>query len=340
MLDLLKIDDNVLSQTMRLLKAEFVARGWNAEIPYAGSQHVFIDRGDDKTIHIFNSAPPTTSFAAGLLANDKYGVYELMRKNGVLQPDTIMVSAGKKDSLEKAKNFLTEHSKVVVKPLDGGHGNGVAVGINTEEKLKNSIFRAAQYNRGNSSRVIIQKMLDGDLLDIRIMCINYEFAGAINRVPAGVIGDGEHTIAELIEIENNTIRGKAYHAKLARINLDEVSRYLGDEIEKIPASGVEARVLGVANYGRGGKLIDVTDDIPEWMRHEAELAAKSCGLAVCGVDYLTDKIGKDSMRDSMTAYLIEVNKSPILSIHDMPTVGKNRNVVRKFVDYLDTMESK
>jgi glutamate--cysteine ligase len=107
----------------------------------------------------------------------------------------------------------------------------------------------------------------------------------------------------------------------------------------IPAKDVKVRVLGVANYGRGGELVDISDDIPNWMKQEAEIVSKSCGLAVCGVDYLSEKLNKHSKRHEIKSYVIEVNKTPILAIHDEPTIGKNRRAVEKYVDYLNTIEA-
>jgi D-alanine-D-alanine ligase-like ATP-grasp enzyme len=336
MLNLLKISDDKLSQTTRLLKREFINRGWGAEVPTSGSSHIFISRpGGRAPMHIFNSAPPTTSFAAGLLANNKYAVYELLKQDAkIVQPETILINGKNPRAVENAEAFLDKFGAVVVKPVDGGHGNGVVVNIDTQEKLRAAIYQAAAGGR-KSQQVLVQQMLDINSYDIRILCIDYKFVAAIHRVPASVAGDGQRSVGELVDLENSTFRGRAYHAKLAVIDADAARSYLGDSINYVPKVGEEVRVLGVANYGRGGKLIDVTDDIPSWMIEAAELAAKYCGLAVCGVDYLTDKIGKDIEKSQTAAYLIEVNKAPILSIHDEPMIGQGRGVVKKFVDYLD-----
>src|SRR5690606_4694218 len=92
------------------------------------------------------------------------------------------------------------------------------------------------------------------ILDIRIATINYEFIGAIHRIPARITGDGVHSIAQLIEIENESgRRGEPYRAPLAYINLDAAKTYLGDGISVIPGIGEDVFVLGVANYGAGGE---------------------------------------------------------------------------------------
>ena len=75
MIDLLQVPDDRLGQTLRLMKAEFIKHGWSVTIPYVGASHCFIDRGDGKIIHSFSVTPPTTSFAAAHLANNKFATY-------------------------------------------------------------------------------------------------------------------------------------------------------------------------------------------------------------------------------------------------------------------------
>jgi cyanophycin synthetase len=338
MIDLLKIADANLSQTNRLLKAEFAKRGWGAELLSQKSSHIFIDRRDGRArLHIFGSTPPTTSFAAGLLANDKFGVYELLKTLDVSQPETITINSSEPNADGVAERFLEKNGEVVVKPLDGGHGNGITVGIRNLEELTVAAQRAVQYNRGATRRVLLQQMVSSDLLDIRILCINYKYSAAINRVPANVTGDGAHTVGELIDIENRTLRGRAYYARLATIDKADAEKYLGTNIDTVPSDGEKVRVLGVANYGRGGELVDITDDVPEWMQREAEAVSKVSGLVVCGVDYLTENPSKSIGRGDIQSYVIEINKTPILAIHDEPMIGKNRGAVKTYVDYLSKL---
>jgi cyanophycin synthetase len=327
MINLLEQNDANLSQTARLLKQAFKKRNWEAEMPSSKSFHFFINRKDGRPqLHIFASTPPTTSFAAGLLANDKFAIYQVLKTKNISQPETIVINSQQISS--QATEFLQKHGEVVVKPLDGGHGNGVTVGISNLEDLAEAAQRAAQFNKSPSRKVLLQRMVGRDLLDVRILCINYKYVAAINRLPAAVTGDGVHSVGQLIDIENSTLRGKAYYSKLAVIDKSDAVRYLGANVDLIPAQSEKVRVLGVANYGRGGELVDISDDIPEWMQREAELVSRTCGLAVCGVDYLTSEA---------ESYVIEVNKTPSLAIHDEPTTGQNRRAIEKYVDYLSTL---
>ena len=233
------------------------------------------------------------------------------------------------------EGFINVYSETVVKPLDGSHGNGITVGVSNLEQAKIAIKIAE--TSSSTSRVLVQEMVQGkQIYDVRVLCIGGKFIGAIHRIPAQVRGDGEHTLGELIRIENSTFRGEAYKTKFAYIDEKRAERYLGNKIDTIPQKDEVVRVIDVANYGAGGELIDVTDDIPEWIKEEAIKAGDILDVPVAGVDYLisTETI-KDATPDQ--AVIIEVNKGPSLAIHDEPTVGISRQATQAYVDLLEQL---
>ena len=177
------------------------------------------------------------------------------------------------------------------------------------------------------------------MYDLRLACIDGKFVAATWRVPTRVYGDGENTIRQLIEQENKSPnRGVAYYAPLATIDVSQAASFLGDTIETVPARGKEVQVIGVANYGAGGEIIDATADIPQWMAEEAVRISTASGLVVCGVDYIVSvqPTAASTVLD-LDAYVIEVNKCPSLAIHDNPTSGKPRGAVAAYVEYLATI---
>ena len=334
MINIETIPNEGKSQAFLLLKEQFAAKGWRVEVPYLGSAHYFVDRGDAVPIHIFSSTPPTTSYAAANLANNKYATYKLLESADLPQPDTILANNGlKQDELEQ---FLAKHKKIVVKPIDGGHGKGITVNVTSKVMLDKALIDA-QNNNKSVNGAIVQSQYDHLIVyDIRMLCIDYKFVGAIWRVPTRVFGDGKSSVAELIETENNSDkRGRPYYAELATIDMSRAQDYLGDRINFVPTLNQEVSVLGVANYGAGGETIDITDDLPEWLKAAAEKASLVCKLPVAGVDFMiSDHPTVDSTQQQLDATIIEINKCPALGIHDLPTTGKKRNATAQYVDYL------
>lgn len=307
-------------------------------MPYVGSSHCFINRGDGKKLHIFNATPPSSSYSSASLANDKFGTEQLLKEAGIPQLESLLVNSSV--SFETQRDFMKSMGKIVVKPVDGAHGKGVTVNVANEDDLRSAV-EGAFMQKKSIDAVILQKQYDhASIYEIRALCINYVFVAAIWRVPARVVGDGQHTVRELIEQENaKPRRGKPYYTPLAMIDLEKAKDYLGTKIDEIPESGKEISVLGVANYGMGGEIIDATDILPDWLKRMAEKTAKTCGLPVIGIDVMLGAMPEPSSSpQELDAVVIEVNKSPSLVIHDRPSSGTPRPATALYFDYLASLD--
>lgn len=107
------------------------------------------------------------------------------------------------DSLPRAVRFAKElQFSVVIKPNNASLGIGVHILPQTEESVREII--TSLFNEYET--VLIQQYLSAKQ-EYRIVCVNGSFFDAVYRVPAYVIGDGVHSIKELIE-EKNTYRSK------------------------------------------------------------------------------------------------------------------------------------
>lgn len=337
MIDLTQIAEDRLSQTPKYIKQHAIERGWQVFIPYVGSAQYFFVKPDGKKLHTFSSTPPTTSYAAASLANDKFATYNLLKDSNIPQLDTVKISGV--GNLDKAVIFLKEKGVVVVKPIDGGHGKGITVNVTNESDLKDAVAVALKNTKYINAALVQEQYCHKTIYDLRILVINYNYIAAIQRVAARVFGDGVHTIRQLIEIENSTARrGKAYRAKLATIDIEKALLYLKDDIDRMPIAGEEIQVLGIANYGAGGETIDVTDDIPDWLIDYAKEASRICELPVAGVDFMLARFPEKGLTQvDLDAYMTEINKAPLLTMHDTPTSGISRHAVTKYMDYLDSL---
>lgn len=337
MVDIQTIEKERLNRGMLLLRAEFAKRNWSVRVPYKGSSICYIDRGDGKQLRIYSTTPPTTSYVAAYIADDKMATNVFLDSIGVRQLKSVSVSS--MYGINDAWRLLDKVGCAVVKPFDGGHGRGITVGVKTVAQLKDAITYAMTFTKSAKKVVVQEQFAHAQTYDIRIACINGIYKGAIWRVPARVYGDGVHTVKELVTIENGSPqRGVPYYAPLAQIDEERAAKFLGDAYDSVPQDGQEVTVLGVANYGAGGELVDITDDIPDWMINEAEKISVELGLFVSGVDYMAASVpARNATREDLDAVVIEVNKCPSLAIHDAPTKGTPRGAVAAYVDYLATI---
>lgn len=154
---------------------------------------------------------------------------------------------------------------------------------------------------------------------------------AEQRIPASVKGDGQRTIAELVEIENrNPERTSDY--TMSPIVLDwESDRILarqGCTCETIVADGRVVRLKGMANVATGGTAVTVTDVHPDNV-HVALRASRAIGLVVTGVDFICPDISKSW--HEVGGGLCEVNATVGLPDQRMtPGVDVRRAIVQGF----------
>lgn len=222
----------------------------------------------------------------------------------------------------QAMTFIQKHTSVVVKPIDAAHGHGISLNVRTSTALKRAIKAVRVYS---DNPAIIQKMIYGD--DLRLLLIGGRFVAAVRRVPASVVGDGKHTIAELIEKENALPhRVTGVRGELKVINVQAAKAFLKKRINAIPSRGQRVAVVGVSNTSMGGHAEDATDDVPDELRQKAEAFAGLLKLPVCGIDVMMEKNG--------TYYFIEANARPGFGPHHHPRIGKKRDVTKIFVDHM------
>jgi len=220
---------------------------------------------------------------------------------------------------------------VVVKPLDANHGRGVTLGIMNADEVKLAFDKAREHARS----VVVENYITG--FDHRMLVVDYQLVAVAKRVPGHVVGDGEHTIEELVAIVNSDVRRGVGHEKvLTRIELDHQAELLmskaGRTKDTVIPAGEIFFLRGTGNLSTGGTAIDLTDVVHPDNREMAVRAARAIGLDVVGVDFITSDISQ-SYRD-VGGGICEVNAAPGFRMHVAPTEGKPRNVAGAVMDML------
>ena len=220
---------------------------------------------------------------------------------------------------------------VVTKPYNGNHGRGISIRLTTEEEVAHGFVVAREHSRS----VVVESFLEGD--DHRLLVVNGELVAATRRTPGHVVGDGEHTIAQLIDMVNEDPRRGVGHEKvLTRLELDAQAHKMlaraGLTAESVPEPGTTVYLRSTANLSTGGTATDVTDVIHPDNREMAERAVRAIGLDVGGVDFLSKNIS-ESYR-AIGGGICEVNAAPGFRMHVAPSEGSARDVAAPVVDML------
>ncbi|MEM1114000.1 MAG: Mur ligase family protein, partial [Pseudomonadota bacterium] len=201
---------------------------------------------------------------------------------------------------------------VVVKPLEGSKGKGVAVDLREPSSVAQAFAAAQQYGEG----VLVERFIPGD--DHRILVLDGKVLAVARRQPAHVIGDGRATVQALVDAENaNPKRGEGFLRVMQKIKLDaDTQRQLANQnlrLDSVVAPGQVVRLKGTANMSTGGSSLDLTAVIHPDNRSAAEAAARLCDGNLVGVDFLSPDISR-SYRE-LGGAICELNMCPGLRPH-------------------------
>ena len=155
-----------------------------------------------------------TSAVAESIAQDKELTKRLLHAAGVPVPMGRPVD----NAADAWAAALEIGGAVVVKPQDGNQGKGVAVNLTTREQVETAYEVAFKI----SDEVLVERYLPG--YDYRMLVVGNKLVAAARREPPLVIGDGVHSVRQLVEQVNSDPRRGVGHANsLTRISFDDIA---------------------------------------------------------------------------------------------------------------------
>jgi cyanophycin synthetase len=268
-----------------------------------------------------------TSHIAVELASDKEETNRILAHLGLPVPRQRLVQR-EDDAVAAAERI---GYPVVVKPYNANHGRGISIHLTTEEQVRTAFEVAREHSRS----VIVESFITGE--DHRMLVVNGELVAVSKRVPGHVVGDGVHTIEQLMEeVNRDPRRGIGHEKVLTRLVLDHQAETLlakkGYTRDTVPADGERVFLRSTGNLSTGGTATDVTDLVHPDNVEMAERAVKAIGLDVGGVDFLTTDI-TESYKDIGGA-ICEINAAPGYRMHMAPSEGRPRDVAGPTLDML------
>ncbi|OKH35406.1 cyanophycin synthetase [[Phormidium ambiguum] IAM M-71] len=270
-----------------------------------------------------------TSLLGTELACDKEGTITMLREANLPVPKGTVIYR-----FRQLENAIAEIGfPIVIKPLDGNHGRGITLNINSWRDAEDAYDLAKSESK--SGGVLVERYYRGR--DFRVLVVNGKVVAVAERVPAHVIGDGKSTIAELVaKVNQDPRRGDGHENVLTRITIDEHSEQLLAQqkltVNSIPEKGEICYLKATANLSTGGTASDRTTEIHPQNIWIAQRAARIIGLDIAGIDITSPEISRPLTE--VDGVIVEVNAAPGLRMHLQPSEGTPRNVAAPILDML------
>ncbi|NED97153.1 ATP-grasp domain-containing protein [Phytoactinopolyspora alkaliphila] len=309
-----------------LLEREALALGLST-IRFSKGAFVATDNVHDPLVFKWSRSPLSSAVSLALCTH-KEATRMRLRRAGVPVPRGRTFTNG---DYGAARAFAERIGyPVVVKPAMGVRGIGVVANIQDEREL-DLAFRQLEDSKLGSQDFIVEKHVTGR--DYRIVVIGDEVIAAILREPASVVGDGQHSVAELL-VRKNLVRRLNPHLWGRPIKYDDAARYqlerAGLTLNSVPAAGQQVMLSNSCSLSQGGDSIDVLDELHPSIKDACVQAVKAVpGLAFCGVDFLledhTQPIGEQQ------AGICELNAHAAIGNCEYPLYGTPREVARTFI---------
>ncbi|RNA67588.1 ATP-grasp domain-containing protein [Alteribacter keqinensis] len=284
---------------------------------------------EERTHFFFRTRGDKVTNEAVEIGSDKDETKVWLAKAGVPVPEGFMFNQDDSDEMI-LKQVESIGYPLVLKPTNGSLGNGVITNLKNDIEL----IKALSYVRNDLGyeEIIVERYVPGE--EYRVYVVEDKVIAAYNRVPANIIGDGHHTIEELIELKNKQ-RKKNARLFSCLIEIDEETLEFinkeGYNLQTIPERGKKIFLKEKTNVSAGGDPVDVTDDLPQTIKQIAIDALNAIpGLYHGGVDIIVDL---ENPNIEKSAVVIELNPTAQIGGILFPMKGRARDIPGAIIDY-------
>ncbi len=224
---------------------------------------------------------------------------------------------------------------IVVKPKSTNYGLGIS--IFKEGTDLTAFQKALEIAFSEDEAVLVEEFIKGT--EYRFFVLNDQVHAILLRIPENVVGDGRHTISELVAIKNqDPLRGPHHRSPLEYLQLGEIETLMlheqGLTAETIPGNEQTVYLRENSNISTGGDSVYVTDEFDSSYKQIAIEAVKTLGATICGIDLIIPDKQVSATSDSDRYGIIEANFNPAMHMHVYPHIGKGRRLTRKVLELL------
>ena len=240
-------------------------------------------------------------------------------------------------SLEQGLAYypLIKDKQIVVKPKSTNFGLGIS--IFQEPASLDNYQKALEIAFAEDTAVLVEEFIPGT--EYRFFILDGRCEAVLLRVAANVVGDGKHTIRELVAQKNaNPLRGRDHRSPLEIIELGDIEQLMltqqGYAPDDILPEGKKVNLRRNSNISTGGDSIDVTETMDSSYQELAAAMATSMGAWACGVDLIIPDKTQPASKEKPHCTCIELNFNPSMYMHTYCAEGPGQAITPKILDKL------
>ena len=324
--------DNMELSTQALL-FDLIQKGIKTEILDENDQFLCLQHGEHIEYVKNGNMTSHDSYISPLIMENKVVTKKVLAKAGFNVPQSVEFT-----SLEQAVASypLFEGRAVVFKPKSTNYGLGISIfqqGVHNRDDFAKAVEIAFREDK----EIMVEDYLVGT--EYRFFVLSEETLAVLLRVPANVVGDGVHTVAELVATKNaHPLRGDGSRTPLKKIALGDIEQLQlkeqGLTVDSIPAKDQLVQLRANSNISTGGDSIDMTDEMHDSYKRLAVGITKAMGAAVCGVDLIIPNLKKPAEASLSSWGVIEANFNPMMMMHIFPYAGKSHRLTQNVIKML------
>lgn len=324
--------DNMELSTQALM-FDVIQKGLKLDILDENDQFLRLTFGEHSEYVKNGNMTSHDSYISPLIMENKVVTKKVLANAGFNVPKSVEFT-----SLEQAvANYaLFEGRAVVIKPKSTNYGLGISIfqqGLNDPQDFAKAVEIAFREDK----EIMVEDYLVGT--EYRFFVLGEQTLAVLLRVPANVVGDGIHTVEELVAAKNNhPLRGDGSRTPLKKIALGDIEQLQlkeqGLTIHSVPEKDRIVQLRANSNISTGGDSIDMTDEMHPSYKELAVGISKAMGAAVCGVDLIIPDLTQPARPELSSWGVIEANFNPMMMMHIFPYAGKSRRLTQNVINML------
>lgn len=201
---------------------------------------------------------------------------------------------------ERLAAFMKTGRLYVCKPLLGIEGQGVQLHCNNLQKIEAAWLPWKE----RYQHFILEEQIEGK--DLRLQAVGGKLVAACMRRPATLVGDGQHTAAQLLTQQQQHIKQQnPANSLVVDAGVEALMAQQNVQWEDILDKGQLLQLKEVANMNKGATAFDVTDQIHPAYASWVEQVSEILEQRIFALDIITPDLTQAPT--PTTAWALEIN---------------------------------